>query len=31
MPDSYLKVTIFRDERTLARSLAERLASDLAL
>ncbi len=29
MSDAYLKVTVFRDERALARSLAERLASDL--
>lgn len=30
MPDSYLTVSVFRDERTLARTLAERLAADLS-
>jgi glucosamine-6-phosphate deaminase len=30
MSDSYLTVSVFRDERVLARTLAERLAADLA-
>ena len=30
MPERYLTVTVFRDERALARSLAERIAADLA-
>jgi glucosamine-6-phosphate deaminase len=30
MSDSYLTITVFRDERELAKSLADRLAADLA-
>ena len=30
MSDSYLTITVFRDERVLARTLAERIAGDLA-
>jgi len=30
MSDSYLTITVFRDERVLARALAERIASSLA-